>query len=232
MRSFKVCGIYETGLNELDKMFVLSDLRHVQKLNDWSTDQVSGFEILVNDFNNIDTLTKEVQDITASSITQDKKMLQVLSIKEKYPQIFDWLDLQDMNVWIILILMMAVAGINMVSGLLVLILDRVRLVGVLKALGSDDAQIRRLFTWIGTYLLFKGIIWGNIIGIGLCLIQHYTGIIKLDQTSYYISQVPVNLNITYLILLNIGTIILSFFILLLPGMVISRLDPIKILRYE
>jgi len=232
MRSFKVSGIYETGLNELDKMFAIADLRHVQKLNDWTTDQVSGFEILVDDFDQLDRLTKEIKDITASSISKDGKMLQVVSIKEKYPQIFSWLELQDMNVWIILILMMAVAGINMISGLLVLILDRVRLVGVMKALGSDDGQIRKLFLYIGIYLLLRGIIWGNIIGIGLCLLQYYTGVVKLDQASYYITQVPINLNLFYLVLLNVGTIILSFLILLLPGIIISRLDPIKILRYE
>lgn len=232
MRSFKVCGIYETGLNELDKMFVIADLRHIQKLNDWTPEQVSGFEILVNDFDKLNPLTQQIRDITASSFSKDGHTLQVISIKEKYPQIFDWLELQDMNVWIILILMMAVAGINMISGLLVLILDRVRLVGVLKALGADNSQIRRLFLWIGVYLLLRGIIWGNIIGIGLCLIQHYTGIVRLDQASYYISQVPINLNLAYLLLLNCGTIILSFLILLLPGLIVSHLDPIKILRYE
>ncbi len=232
MRSFKVCGIYETGLNELDKMFVIADLRHIQKLNDWTPEQVSGFEILVDDFDKLNPLTQQIRDITASSFSKDGHTLQVISIKEKYPQIFDWLELQNMNVWIILILMMAVAGINMISGLLVLILDRVRLVGVLKALGADNSQIRRLFLWIGVYLLLRGIIWGNIIGIGLCLIQHYTGIVRLDQASYYISQVPINLNLAYLLLLNCGTIILSFLILLLPGLIVSHLDPIKILRYE
>jgi lipoprotein-releasing system permease protein len=232
MRSFKVCGIYETGLDELDKVFVLSDIRHVRKLNNWNNDQVSGFEILVNNFDNLDHITTQVKDITSAEFSADGKTLQTISIKEKYPQIFDWLELQNMNVWIILALMMAVAGINMVSGLLVLILDRARLVGVLKALGSNNAQIRKLFLWIGSFLLLRGIIWGNIIGLSLCLLQRYTGIIKLDQASYYISQVPINLNFTYLLILNAGTVLISIIILLLPGFVVSKLDPIKILRYE
>ncbi len=232
MRSFKVCGIYETGLDELDKVFVLSDIRHVRKLNNWTNDQVSGFEILVDNFDNLDFITAQVKDITSAEFSSDGKTLQTISIKEKYPQIFDWLELQNMNVWIILALMMAVAGINMVSGLLVLILDRARLVGVLKALGADNRQVRKLFLWIGSFLLLRGIIWGNIIGISICLLQRYTGLIKLDQASYYISQVPINLDFVFLLMLNAGTILISIIILLLPGLVVSKLDPIKILRYE
>lgn len=232
MRRFEVSGIYETSLEEFDRTFVLADISHIQKLNDWSNNQISGFEITVNDFKNLEELTYRVMNIVGYGFEEDGSRLKVVSIIEKYPQIFDWLNLQDMNVLIILILMLVVAGINMVSGLLILILDRTNMIGILKALGTVNLSIRRIFLYQAGYLIIKGLFWGNLIGIAICLIQKHFEILKLDQTSYYLASVPINLNIFHLLALNISTCFIILLIIIIPSLVISRISPAKAIRFN
>ena len=163
---------------------------------------------------------------------EDGSRLKVINIHDKYPQIFDWLNLQDMNVMIILILMLVVAGFNMVSGLLILILDRTNMIGILKALGSPNVSIRRIFMYQSGFLILRGLFWGNIIGIGICLLQKYTGIMELDQSSYYLNTVPVNLNALHIIVLNLGTALAIIGMLIIPSMIISRISPARAIRFE
>jgi len=231
-RRFTVAGIFETSLEEFDKVFIFGDIRHIQKLNDWSEEQVSGFEVNLTTFSELDRETSHVINTVGFGFEEDGSRLKVINIHEKYPQIFDWLNLQDMNVLIILILMLVVAGFNMVSGLLILILDRTNMIGILKALGSPNVSIRKIFMYQSGFLILRGLFWGNIIGIGICLLQKYTGIMELDQSSYYLNTVPVNLNALHVIVLNLGTALAIIGMLIIPSMIISRISPARAIRFE
>jgi len=232
MRRFRVAGIFETSLEEFDKVFVFGDIRHIRRLNDWKEGQVSGFEVNIRDFSELDAQTMNVMEHVGFGFEEDGTRLKVVNIMEKYPQIFDWLNLQDVNVIIILILMLVVAGFNMVSGLLILILDRTNMIGILKALGSANVSIRKIFMYQSGFLIIKGLIWGNVIGISLCLIQHYFGIIELDQASYYLAKVPINLNVVHILALNLGAAAVILLMLIVPSMIISRISPVKAIRFE
>jgi lipoprotein-releasing system permease protein len=232
MRRFTVAGIFETSLEEFDRVFIFGDIRHIQKLNDWRDDQISGFEVNLSAFKDIDRYTLEVMNTVGFGFEEDGSRLKVVNIYDKYPQIFDWLNLQDMNVLIILILMLVVAGFNMVSGLLILILDRTNMIGILKALGSPNVSIRKIFLYQSGFLILRGLFWGNIIGIGLCLIQQYTGFLELDQSSYYLNTVPINLNALYILGLNLGTALAIILMLIIPSMIISRISPARAIRFE
>jgi len=232
MRKFNICGIYSTSLEEFDRLFVLADIAHVRKLNDWKPDQISGFEIAIKDFDDLDKITKEIRSITLSYTSKDEPILRPVTITSKYPQIFDWLNLLDMNVWIILGLIITVAGFNMVSGLLILILERITMIGVLKAVGCGNWSIRKVFIYISSFLILKGMFWGNVAGIAFCLIQSRYGIFKLDPGSYYLDTVPVNLKITHLLMLNAGTIIITLLMLLVPSWYISKIEPDKAIRFD
>jgi len=232
MRHFKVAGIFETSLEEFDKVFIFGDIRHIQKLNDWSEEQISGFEVNLTTFSELNRQTYQVTNAVGFGFEEDGSRLKVMNIHEKYPQIFDWLNLQDMNVLIILILMLVVAGFNMVSGLLILILDRTNMIGILKALGSPNVSIRKIFMYQSGFLILRGLFWGNIIGIGICLLQKYTGIMELDQSSYYLNTVPVNLNVLHVIVLNLGTALAIIGMLIIPSMIISRISPARAIRFE
>ena len=232
MRRFTVTGIFETSLEEFDKVFVFGDIRHIQRLNDWNSNQISGFEVNINDFDKLEDQTLNIMHYVGYGFEEDGTRLKVENIQEKYPQIFDWLNLQDVNVLIILILMLVVSGFNMVSGLLILILDRTNMIGILKALGSANMNIRKIFLYQSGFLIIKGLIWGNLIGIGLCLIQHYFGIIELDQSSYYLTTVPVNLNMFHILVMNLCTAVLILLMLIIPSMIISRISPVTAIRFE
>jgi lipoprotein-releasing system permease protein len=232
MRRFNICGIYKTSLEEFDHLFVICDINQIRKLNDWKSDEVSGFEITINDFSNLDAMMHKVRSLTINYGGDDQSVLRPVSITAKYPQIFDWLNLLDMNVWIILTLIILVAGFNMVSGLLILILERTTMIGVLKAVGTENWSIRKVFLYLSVFLIGKGMIWGNIAGIVICLIQAHFGIFKLDPTSYYLDTVPINLKISHLILLNAGTLIITTLMLLVPSWYISRIEPDKAIRFD
>ncbi len=231
-RKFTISGIYETSLEEFDKIYVFCDIGQIKRLNGWDDNEISGFEIFINDFDRLDDVTMMVRDSIGYSITEADPRFKVTNIRGKYPQIFDWLGFQDINVLIIITLMLVVAGFNMVSGLLILILEKTNMIGVLKALGSEDRIIRRIFLYQAAYLIGKGLIWGNMIGIGLALLQLKTGFITLDPTLYYIKMVPVNFDIIHILMLNAGTMAAILLMLLIPSQLISRITPVKAIRYD
>jgi len=232
MRKFTVSGIYETSLEEFDKIYVFCDIGHIKRLNGWDDDQISGFEIFIRDFDRLDEMTSAVREAVGYRLMEDEEQFKITNIRMKYPQIFDWLNFQDVNVIIIIVLMLVVAGFNMISGLLILILEKTNMIGVLKALGSEDATIRRVFLYQAAYLIGKGLLWGNIAGIGLAFLQLKTGIISLDPSSYYIKIVPVNLELAHILLLNAGTMAAILFMLLVPSKLISRITPVKAIKYD
>lgn len=231
-RKFELAGIYKTSLEEFDRMFVLVDINHIRRLNNWQNDEVSGFEILVNNFNHLENQQKAINHLLLRYTTPDSPVLQVENIKEKYAQIFDWLGMLDMNVWVILSLMVLVAGFNMVSSLLVIILERTQMIGILKALGANNWSIRNVFLYFSVMLILKALILGNLIGVGICLLQEHTHFLKLDPESYYLEHVPVNLKLLHIILLNIGTVVITLMMLLIPSYFITRVSPEKTIRFE
>jgi lipoprotein-releasing system permease protein len=232
MRKFTIKGIYDSELEELDKVYVFADIKHLRKLNNWEDDQVSGFEILIDDFDDLIEMDWEVTRIVGNNYSPDRESLQVKNITVQFPQIFDWINLQDTNMWVILILMVTVAGFNMVSGLLIIILERANMIGILKSLGSPNVSIRRIFLYHAGFLISRGLLWGNLIGIGLCLLQQQFGLITLDPSSYYVSTVPINLNILHLLLLNIGTMLITVLMLLLPSMLVTRISPSEAIKFD
>jgi lipoprotein-releasing system permease protein len=231
-RSFEVAGIYQTSLVEFDKQFILADLGHLQELNNWDSTQVSGFEILIDDYSRLDRLTYQVFSIAGLAFSPDGSKLRVINIRDRYPQIFDWLGLIDKNVWVLLGLMLIVSAFNMISGLLIIILDRTTMIGILKALGMNNQGIRSIFLYQSLYLMAKGLFWGNLAGISLCLLQQYFKVLKLNPESYFLSYVPVNFNFSHLLLLNLGTLLITLLVLMLPSMVIARINPARTIRFD
>lgn len=232
LRQMEVCGIYDTGFEEFDKLFILGDLKQVQRLNDWNNDQVTGFELILNRFDKLDEIEQEIRSIIISYRSEDAEVIRTESITRMYPQIFDWLDILDMNVWIILLLMVIVASFNMVSGLLVLILERASMIGVLKAMGSQGWSIRKIFIYLSVFLTGRGMLWGNLIGIAIVALQSIFHIIKLDPSSYYVSFVPMNLSLLHILLLNLGTVAITSVILIIPSWLISKISPDKTMRFD
>jgi lipoprotein-releasing system permease protein len=231
-RKFTISGIYETSLEEFDKMYVFCDIGHIRRLNGWDDDQVSGFEIFIDDFDRLDQMYMAVRDAIGYRLVENESQFRVTNIRMRYPQIFDWLNFQDMNVLIIIILMLLVAGFNMISGILILILEKTNLIGILKALGAENKTIRKVFLYQAAYLIAKGLLWGNAIGIGLAMIQLKTGLITLDPASYYIKTVPVNLQLSHILLLNAGTMAAIIMMLIIPSQLVSRITPVKAIRYD
>ena len=232
VRKFRVAGIYHTGFEDYDKIFVFADIKHIQRLNAWSKNQVSGFEVLIDNFNELDEMEKFVFSQAGNKFLEDGTKMRVKTIKEVNPQIFDWLELTDMNVQIIIILMLLVAGINMISGLLIIILERTNMIGILKALGANNKKIINIFLHNAFFLILRGIFWGNLIGIGISLIQYYFKIIPLDTAVYYISSVPISLHVSHLILLNAGTVFVIFTMMLLPVLLIIKIKPVKAIKFN
>ncbi len=231
-RRFKVTGIYDTKMPEFDKMFVLCDLRHIQKLNGWAANQVSGYELLVDNLDNVEDLAIEVDDIVGFIFLDDDSRLKVQSIAELYPNIFDWLGLQDVNATVLIILMLLVAGINMISGLLIIILERTGTIGLLKAIGANNESIRKVFLIQAAYIMFKGLIIGTILGISLCLLQKQFGIVKLNEQYYFLAEVPISLNGLHVLALNLTAFVVGMGMLVVPSMVVSRISPDKTLKFD
>ncbi len=231
-RKFKIVGIYSTNFVEYDKLIILSDMRQVQALNNWSADSFSGLEVLIKDFNRIDEVGDAVYSATANRFSKEGKAYSTQTIKQLNPQIFSWLELLDMNVWVILFLMLLVAGFNMISGLLILILERTNMIGILKSLGSTDWSVRKIFLYHSFFLIGKGMLWGNVIGLSLCAIQYFTGIVPLDAEAYYVATVPITFNWLYILLLNAGTLLASLLMMIGPSYLITKITPAKIIRYE
>ncbi len=224
-RKFEVVGIYETGLLEFDQMMIFGDIGHIRKLNNWTADQAEGFEVLIDDFDRLGEMDALIYDHIDFE-------LNTRTIRQMYPQIFDWLALQDMNVIIILIIMVLVAGISMISTLLIIILEKTAHIGLLKALGAADVSIRKVFLYHAVFIVGRGLLWGNIIGLGLAALQYKFRLFALPQDSYYVDHVPVSISLGDIGILNFGVVILCIFMLLLPSMVVSRITPLKAIRYE
>ena len=225
LRVFEVVGIYNSGFHEFDSAYLIGDIRHVQRINKWKPDQVGSFEVFVDDFNNIKAKGEEVYEQTSST-------LDTQTIAEKFYYIFEWLQLFDFNIIVILIVMIVVATINMIVALLVLILERTQMIGILKALGASNWSVRKIFLYNAFYLIVRGLFWGNAIGIGLVLVQQYFGVVKLNPESYYVNVAPVHLDWLYLLLLNVGTAFVCLLVLLVPSYIITKISPVKAIRFE
>ncbi len=232
MLQLEISGLYSTSLEEFDNLFVVGDIKQTRRLNDWEDDQVSGFEISIADFGRIDEVEQSVRNLVLDYSSEKETILRTTNVTRDYPQIFDWLSILDMNVWIILILMAVVAGFNMISGLLVLILERSKMIGVLKAMGSPNWSIRKVFLYLSVFLTSRGMLWGNVVGIAFIVIQNTFEVLKLNPTTYYVDVVPVNFSLVHLLLLNLGTIVATTLMLLVPSFLVSKISPDKTIRFD
>ena len=231
-RRFTIAGIYQTNLKKYDETIVFTDLYTAVKLNGWESDQASGAELSVNNFDNLDMVESRVISKVKGTVDHYGETYSSATIKELNPQIFQWLDLMDLNVWIILALMLVVAGVTMISGLLIIILERTSMIGILKALGARNKTIRHTFMWFAVFIIGKGMLIGNVLSLGLLALQQAFGIIKLDAQTYYVSTVPVEINALYIVALNVATLLISVFMLVAPSYLISHIHPAKSMRYE
>ena len=225
VRKFKVSGVYKTDLTEFDEIMIIGDLKQIQKLNDWTKDKVGGYEVLVNNIENLDSYAKEI----------DEKIdynLKAISIKEKYPQIFDWLKLQDFNVLIILILMLIVGGINMITSLLIIILEKTRLIGILKAIGATSWNIRNVFIYNSLYIISYGLILGNVLALLFGLAQRRFNFIELDESIYFMNFVPIKIELFSLLMINLGTLLICYLILVVPSVIIAKISPAKSIKFD
>ena len=232
VRRLYITGLYNTCMSEMDKLFVLGDIALVRQLNAWKENQVSGIEVLVDDLRQLENTTHDVYFLTANRLDENGNALYTQNLQQMNPNIFGWLDLLDMNVVIIIILMLCVSGFSIVTGLIILILDSVQLIGTLKALGADNQFVRRIFIYQAIMLIGKGMLWGNAIGLVLCALQYFTRAIPLDAASYYVSYVPMAFPWIGWVLLNIGTLFVSWLILLAPSAIITQISPAKVMHFE
>lgn len=231
-RKFRICGIYDTGFTDYDKLFVLTDIKHIRRLNGWEADAVSGLELQVDDYDDLDKVAAAVDDRLLNRRDRKGNIFYVRSIKELNPMIFSWLDVLDLNVVVILVLMMAVSGFTMISGLLIIILERTNMIGILKALGQQDRSLRRVFLYISAFLIGKGMLWGNIIGLALCWIQSFFRPLSLDPSVYYLDAVPIHLTPGSWLLINLGASVVSLLMMLAPSYLITKISPAKTIRFE
>jgi len=231
-RRFTVSGIYETNLSHFDQVICITDIHTTTRLNGWEPQQCSGAEIEVSDFNQLSQVAQLMVEKVNRTTDHNGERLSTQTIFETYPQIFTWLDLLDINVWIILALMTCVAGFTMISGLLIIILERTQMIGILKALGARNSIVRHTFLWFATFIIGRGLLLGNIIGVGLLLIQKYTGLVTLDPKTYYVSEVPVEINIPIILAINAATLTISVLVLVAPSYLVAHIQPSKSMRYE
>lgn len=225
IRRFKIVGVFSSGFQEFDATYVLGDIRHVQRINKWKSDQIGAFEVFVDDFDNISTVGEQVYEHTASTLDSQ-------TIVQKYSYIFEWLQLFDFNIVVILIVMILVATINMVVALLVLILERTQMIGIMKAIGANNWSIRKMFLYNASYLIYRGLLWGNLIGVAILLIQKYFGVVELSPENYYVNEAPVYINVFYILLLNVLTVGVCFVVLLIPSYIITKITPVKAIRFD
>jgi lipoprotein-releasing system permease protein len=224
-RKFKVSGLYNTSLEDFDNVFVIGDLKHVQKLNNWEASQVGTIELMVDD-------SEHLRDIAFEMYTALPYDLRIATVMDQYPQIYNWLELLDVNVVVILVLMVVVAAITMISTLLILIMERTNMVGVLKALGANNWSVMKIFLYKAAYIVFRGMFWGNVLGLGFYFLQYYFRFVKLSPENYYVDYVPVELSLVFFLALNIGTFLVCLLMLIGPSLYITRIVPSKALRYE
>ncbi len=229
---FRIAGIYDTQFDELDKVMILTDIRNVQRLSGWDSTQVTGFEINTRDFARLDRFTAQIDELVFDTPGLDDQPLRAVSIRERYPMIFDWLDAHNVNAAVIITVMLLVALFNMVSALLIILLERTPMIGVLKALGMDNRALQKTFVIRSSFILLKGMFWGNLLGVGLCLLQASTGWVRLDQAGYFLTTVPIDLDWGWWLLLNLATFVVLVALLTLPTLIISLILPEKSIRFE
>ena len=231
-RKFTITGIYETNMTQFDQSLCFTDYNVPIRLNGWEPDQCSGAELLVDDFDQLDQVAEEVVAKVNRRTDKYGAIITSQTIREAHPHVFQWLELLDINVWIILALMICVAGFTMISGLLIIILERTQMIGILKALGMRNKTVRHTFLWFAAFIIGRGMLVGDIIGIGLVVLQQQTGFIHLDPASYYVDTAPMELNIPIIVLLNVVTLLVSLFVLIAPSFLISHIHPARSMRYE
>ena len=232
VRKFRLCGLYDAGLEEIDTKMAVVDRRHIQRLNGWASDEVSSIEIRIDSSTSIEVMNDRVEEILFTLMQEDDRALFVTNVKKLYGHLFDWLSLLDFNVLMILLLMVAVAGFNMISAILIILFEKISTIGLLKALGMTSRKVSRVFLLRAGALVGKGMLWGNIVGLGICLIQKYTRIIKLDPSNYFVSAVPIRLSLGDILLLNLAASILIMAIISLSSRFISRISPDRTMRVE
>jgi lipoprotein-releasing system permease protein len=225
IRAVKVAGIYKTAIEEYDRSFAIVDLSMIQKLQDWNNQQISGYEITLHNYHADRQMVNHLLDVMPLSWFAN-------SLRDIYPNIFDWLDLQDVNRTLIIVIMCIVAVINLISCLMILVLERSKMIGLLKALGAENGLVQQIFWRHGLYISLKGVLWGTVLGVLLCMIQQYTGIIRLDESAYYLRVAPVKLIGWHVLLIDAGTVLICFLVLLLPSLLVRNIQPVKVLRFE
>jgi len=225
LRVLKIVGLYNTSFAEFDENYIIGDIKHIQKINKWGAGKVGGFEILLDDFKTLDVKSKAIYASTAATLNAQ-------SINDKFPALFDWLNLFDVNITVIIVIMILIAGINMITALLVLILERTQMIGILKALGNANWSIRKIFLYSAAYLIIKGLFWGNLIGLTLLFLQYQFKFINLNPETYYVKAVPVYLDIYQVLALNIGTLILCVLMLLIPSIIVTKISPVKAIKFD
>lgn len=229
---FRVKGIYDTQFDELDKVMVLTDIRNVQRLNGWDSTQITGFEITTTDFPRLEKFTDAVDELIFDTPPAEGNTLRVINVRERYPMIFDWLDAHNVNAGVIITVMLIVALFNMIAALLIILLERTSMIGVLKALGMGNRSLQKMFVIRSSFIILKGMFWGNLFGVGLCLLQHCTGLVRLDQAGYFLTTVPIFIDWGWWALLNLITFAFIVSLLALPTMIISLILPEKSIRFE
>jgi lipoprotein-releasing system permease protein len=232
VRKFTIEGIYQTNMSQFDQSLCFTDFSVPVRLNGWEQDQCSGAELTVSNFDNIEQISSNIVKLVNSKTDRYGEVLTSQTIHEAYPNIFSWLSLLDINVWIILVLMMCVAGFTMISGLLIIILERTQMIGILKALGMRNDTVRHTFLWFAAFIIGRGLFWGDVIGVGLVVLQQQTGFIHLDPANYYVDTAPMELNIPIIVALNVATLLISVFVLIAPSYLISHIQPARSMRYE
>lgn len=225
LRAFEIVGIYNSGFQEFDELYMLADIRHIQRLNKWEKDQVGNFEVFLEDFDELEEKGWEIYENTGS-------FLDTRTIKQKYYSIFEWLSLFDFNIALIIGIMILVAGINMITALLVLILERTQMIGIVKALGMNDWSVRKIFLYNAGYLILLGLFWGNLLGLGLLYAQKVFSLVPLNPETYYVTEAPVYIGLEYILAVNLGTLILCMLMLLLPSYIITRISPVKAMKFD
>jgi lipoprotein-releasing system permease protein len=231
-RRYTVAGIYQTNMTRFDENLCFTDLYAANRLNGWDEGHCTGIEVAVDNLDRLDVTAEAFVDHVNRTDDGHGNQMITQTIYELYPNIFTWLELLDINVWIILVLMVFVAGFTMISGLLIIILERTQMIGILKALGTRNKTVRHVFLWFSVFIIGKGMLWGNILGIGIVLLQQHTGLVRLDPQVYYVSQAPMELNIPLILLLNVATLLICVFVLIAPSYLVSRIQPAKSMRYE
>ena len=231
-RKLSVAGIYETHLSVYDDLYVFTDIYMVNRLNRWMEDEATGIEVTIHDDDTLEETTYEVGALLNDFSDRRGTRYCAVNVEQMNPAVFSWLDVLDVNIWVILVLMIGIAGFTMIAGLLIIMIERTQMIGLLKSLGANNTTVRHLFLWLSVFIIGRGMLWGNIIGLAFFFLQKYTGVFTLDPSTYYMDKVPVLLSFPVWLLLNIGTLIVSVLMLLGPSYLITRIHPANSMRYE